>query len=108
MKLEEYQEFTRESSIYAEGDEKGVACLALGVAGEAGEVADKIKKMFRDKGGIDLKDESLILELGDVLWYVTRLADNFGYSLQEVMRMNVNKLTKRMKNDTIKGSGDER
>ena len=83
---------------------------ALGLAGEAGEVADKIKKVYRDCGG-DYTPEvkaAIILELGDVLWYMARLAGWMGVSLGVVALRNVTKLMGRKQRGTTKGSGDNR
>lgn len=68
--------------------------LALGVAGEAGEVAEVIKKSLRG-GGFDFNREHLLLELGDVLWYLVGLADTFGWSLEDVMEANYQKIEAR-------------
>lgn len=83
---------------------------AMGVAGEAGEVVEKWKKIVAYKEGkISDEDlEELKKELGDVIWYVAVLADSLGLSLEEVMQLNVNKLSDRKKRDVIKGSGDNR
>lgn len=83
---------------------------SLGLAGEAGEVCDKIKKVYRDKEGV-FKIESRVeiaKELGDVLWYLSRLGASLGFSLSEIAQMNADKLADRAKRDAIKGSGDNR
>lgn len=84
--------------------------LPLGLCGEAGEVSDKIKKVYRDKDGdFSEKDkEEIVKELGDVLWYVAALSDLFGYTLNDVARKNIEKIEKRKKNGTMSGSGDNR
>lgn len=99
---ESYVHFTKEVSLYPEGE---LAPLALGLTGEAGEVADKIKKYFRD--GV-LDEEAVAYELGDVLWYLTRLADELGYSISSIRNMNRAKLEYRFLNNTIQGNGDKR
>ena len=93
---------------------------ALGLAGEAGEVAEKVKKLVRDDlvpldenfntaRNIDYKARrDLALELGDVLWYVAVLADDIGYSLSEIAEMNIDKLSSRKRRGKIAGSGDFR
>jgi NTP pyrophosphatase (non-canonical NTP hydrolase) len=87
---------------------------ALGLAGEAGEVADKIKKLWRNKGLFNPKDYpeedrlALKKELGDVLWYVAACANELGYSLEEVAVGNNEKLADRAARGTIKSEGDDR
>lgn len=83
---------------------------AMGVAGEAGEIVEKWKKMVAyNKGEITeefVKD--MQKELGDVVWYIAVLAHSLGLSLEDVMQLNVNKLKDRKKRNVIKGSGDNR
>ena len=83
---------------------------ALGLCGEAGEVADKIKKVIRDHQGqfSDQSREAIALELGDVLWYVAQLASELGYDLEEVATANLDKLASRAARGRIGGSGDHR
>ena len=83
---------------------------ALGLTGEAGELADKIKKVYRDKGGVFKQDEreAIAKELGDVLWYLTRLGATLGFSLEQIAAMNIEKLFDRAKRGVINGSGDNR
>jgi len=83
---------------------------ALGLAGEAGEVAEKVKKLLRDKLGDwdELDKENIKKELGDVLWYVAVLAHEFGIDLQDVANGNINKLSSRKERGVIHGSGDNR
>jgi NTP pyrophosphatase (non-canonical NTP hydrolase) len=104
-----YDEFTADLARYpsTQTDGKIVSAMycALGLVGEAGEVSEKIKKWHRD-GKID--KEAVALELGDVLYYLTRLANEMGFTLKDVERMNRAKLTKRKENNTIHGSGDNR
>ena len=77
----------------------------LGLCGEAGEVADKVKKQVRD--GVFNRHE-VAKELGDVLWYLDNLANDIGYNLDEIADMNIEKLTSRQARNKIKGSGDNR
>jgi NTP pyrophosphatase (non-canonical NTP hydrolase) len=78
---------------------------ALGLIGEAGEVSEKIKKLYRDK---KLNEEQLIKEIGDVMWYMARLTNSFGYSLEDVARMNISKLKSRQERNKLHGEGDDR
>ena len=103
MSLSEYQLFSRTTAIYPK--EKALDYLCLGLASEAGEVAGKRKKHIRD-GGVDVV--SIIDELGDVMWYVTRLADELGFSVEEVLQRNWAKLKDRQERNVLKGSGDAR
>jgi NTP pyrophosphatase (non-canonical NTP hydrolase) len=106
--LKDYNEFTKTTAIYPTAlayDESEAMYLALGLADEAGEVAGKIKKLFRD-GHLD--PEALTKELGDVLWYLTRLSDWNGVTLEEIMLKNTEKLRDRKERGVLGGSGDER
>lgn len=98
-----YSEFV-ESMILTQGDTR-LAENALGLCGEAGEAAEKIKKYFRD--GV-LDNAAVVKELGDVLFYVTALANHLGYDLQIVMDRNVEKLNSRKQRNQLQGSGDDR
>ena len=82
----------------------------LGLTGEAGEVADKVKKVLRDRNGVfDAETSAAIkLELGDVFWYVAQLSMELGYDLEEVAVANLNKLSSRASRGRIAGSGDHR
>ena len=103
MKFDDYQEKTGETAVYPE--ENAVEYLALGLNGEAGEVAEKVKKSIRDDKelGDDLKDE-----IGDCLWYIARLLDELGYDMSEAAESNLDKLFDRKERGKIKGSGDNR
>ena len=83
---------------------------ALGLAGETGEVLEKVKKLVRDKNGLNTAFDrhGIALELGDVFWYLCVLADEFGYSLEEIASLNIEKITRRKEAGTIAGSGDDR
>ncbi|OGI16728.1 MAG: hypothetical protein A3J63_05135 [Candidatus Moranbacteria bacterium RIFCSPHIGHO2_02_FULL_40_12b] len=109
MNFEEYQKKSRKTAKYPEADNNFVY-PTLGLAGESGEVAEKIKKVIRDKGGkIDDETRELIKkELGDVLWYVAQLATELGLSLDDVASHNIEKLYSRLERDKLNGSGDNR
>lgn len=102
----EYQLAARKTAVYPE--EHRIVYPAFGLASEAGEVCDKIKKALRGDFETGLNYEGLKKELGDVLWYISILAEDLGFSLQEVAQANVEKLADRERDGTIKGSGDER
>jgi NTP pyrophosphatase (non-canonical NTP hydrolase) len=82
----------------------------LGLANEAGEVAGKIKKIFRDKGGLieDVDRQALKYELGDVLWYLTQICTELDLTLEEVAAANLEKLFSRQARGQIRGEGDQR
>lgn len=82
----------------------------LGLCGESGEVAEKVKKLLRDKRGALSDDDraELVKELGDILWYVNAVAHLIGSSLEEVARVNNDKLASRRERDQLHGSGDNR
>jgi NTP pyrophosphatase (non-canonical NTP hydrolase) len=80
------------------------------LANEAGEVAGKVKKIFRDRAGVisDADREALKQELGDVLWYLAQICTELDLSLQEVAEANLTKLFSRLERNAIKGDGDTR
>lgn len=106
MLANDYQEATRHTAIYPKDD--GVCYTILGLSNEAGEVAGKYKKFIRDQSKWDDVKEMLIDELGDVLWYAARLADELDFDLSEVMERNLAKLKGRQARGTLGGSGDKR
>lgn len=108
MELNGYQQAALRTAIYPE--DKRIVYPALGLNGEAGEVAEKVKKVYRDSNGVytDEKREEIAKELGDVLWYVAVCARDIGYSLEEVGQMNISKLASRMERGKISGDGDNR
>ena len=109
MDLNNYQRQARNTALYPDLGSNPIY-PALGLCGEAGEVADKVKKVLRDSGGEFSAEvrESLKLELGDVLWYVAQLASELDFSLDEVAQANLDKLASRAARNVIAGSGDHR
>lgn len=105
--FDDYQSATQAFVRYQCGD---FVYPALGLAGEAGEVADKVKKVIRDKEGtLDYATRrEIAFELGDVLWYLAREAEEMGYTLAEIATMNIDKLNDRKIRGTLQGSGDNR
>ena len=109
MNFNDYQKKSRKTAQYPSiGDP--IVYPALGLVNEAGEVAGKIKKVFRDKGGkINGETQSALkAELGDVLWYLSQLATELDLTLEEIAEYNIEKLYSRLKRGTIRGDGDER
>ena len=112
MTLDEYQVQARSTAIYPE--EARVLYPTLKLAGEAGEVAEKLGKLMRDEGllpGGELDNhqrDALAKEVGDVLWYVANLAADLGLSLEAIGRSNLDKLASRRDRGVLGGSGDER
>lgn len=106
MNINEYQKQAAETAIYQDK----VIYPTLGLVGEAGEIANKVKKILRDSSG-EIQEEvrqNLISELGDVLWYVAALATDLRTELSEVANKNIEKLNSRKNRGTIRGSGDNR
>ena len=109
MNLDEYQEQARDTARYPVIGHP-VIYPSLGLTNEAGEVAGKIKKIFRDKHGvIDQGDvQALKSELGDVLWYLAQVASELELSLDDIAVHNIEKLRDRLSRGKIHGDGDER
>ncbi len=111
--MNEYQDRAAKYDLFkATGDYNTVAFVekVLGLVGEAGETADKVKKILRDKDGVIAEPDKLEVtkELGDVLWYVASIARYLGVPLEEVARLNLEKLEDRYKRNLIHGQGDNR
>lgn len=109
MELNTYQEQARSTAIYPNLGSNFIY-PALGLCGESGEVAEKAKKIIRDDEGVitDAKRDAIAGELGDVMWYVSQLAAEIGYSLEDIAQMNLNKLASRAERGVLSGSGDNR
>lgn len=108
MQANEYQRQTSSTAVYkgaGTGHQEELTYLALGLSSEAGEVAGKVKKLLRD-GKID--KSAVVGEIGDVCWYVARLASALGVTLEDVLQMNYEKLQSRKERGTLQGNGDNR
>lgn len=113
MEFSEYQEWAKKYDLFKPtGNYNTVSFIekVLGLTGEAGETADKIKKILRDKEGeISEGDKKeIVKELGDVLWYVTAIATYLGVDLEEVAEENIKKLESRRQRNLLHGEGDNR
>ena len=108
MTVNEYQEKAVSTAIYGAGSK--VNYPILGLVGEAGEIANKYKKVLRDTNGEMSPEQNIALrdELGDVLWYCAALAKDLGTDLQTICEMNLAKLAARKAANTLHGSGDKR
>ena len=113
MKFDDYQNRTKKYDFFEPtGSLKDAGFIekALGLTGEAGEVADKIKKIIRDKDGkISDEDRAAVAkELGDTLWYLAAIARYLDISLSEVAKGNIEKLESRYQRNKLHGEGDNR
>jgi NTP pyrophosphatase (non-canonical NTP hydrolase) len=106
--LDNYQEQATKTAIYGAGNK--VNYPILGLLGEAGEIANKYKKVLRDNDGklTEEKRDDILDELGDVLWYCAALANDLDTTLSDVASRNIEKLAARAARGTIQGSGDKR
>jgi NTP pyrophosphatase (non-canonical NTP hydrolase) len=104
----EYQHASRQTAKYPR--QAWLAYPALGLAGEAGEVAEHAKKAIRDDAGqiSDARRTAMARELGDVLWYASQLASELGLELEQIARENLDKLLSRQRRGVLSGSGDDR
>ncbi len=107
--FEEYQKKSRETAIYPDVG-KNFIYPALGLAGETGEVMEKLKKVIRDKNGLidEETKNKLSKELGDVLWYIAQLCTELGLDMGKVAEENLEKLFSRKERGVLHGEGDER
>lgn len=108
LSFSEYETLAYSTAVYPNG--AALYYPALGLCGEAGEVAEKVKKLFRDHDGV-LTEEyktKIVSEVGDVLWYVAALCRDLGVSMEDCAYANMAKLQDRQARGVIKGSGDER
>tara|TARA_B110001454_G_scaffold110013_1_gene103314 strand:- start:727 stop:1059 length:333 start_codon:yes stop_codon:yes gene_type:complete len=103
----EYQASARRTALYPA--DEGIIYTTLGLVGESGEIAEKVKKVIRDNGGnFEDAKEAIALELGDVLWYVANLAFELGHNLEDIAAINIQKLASRADRGQLQGDGDNR
>lgn len=109
MDMNQYQMTAKDFACYPNDGLLSLLYPVLGLAGETGEVADKIKKVIRRCGEFtpEIKTE-IAKELGDVLWYVAMLSQELGFNLEKLAQMNLTKLADRKERGVVKGEGDNR
>lgn len=114
MTFDEYQKAAQSTDL-TPGKQGKILTISfmdkvLGLVGESGEFADHVKKILRDDKAklTEEKRQLLIKELGDVLWYIALLAKHLDMSLQEIAKINIDKLQNRQKRQTLRGRGDNR
>ena len=110
MEMNEYQKLATRTAQFDEKVLHPLAGVTLGLTGETGEIAEKVKKLFRNDKGLvsDEKREDLKKELGDVLWYLSQFARLIDVSLEDVATANIKKLESRLERGVIKSEGDNR
>lgn len=108
MNFKEYQLKAKETAIFPA--HLRIIYPTLGLTGEAGEVSEKVKKLYRDYNGVLTHDyvENIKKELGDVLWYIATLCTDLGIDMEEVATSNIEKLSSRQQRNMLSGSGDNR
>ena len=110
MDMNEYQLKAASTAVYPK--ENGLLYTALGLCGESGEYAEKLKKVFRMKGEVLMIDSevkhALAGELGDILWYLAQASFELGFTLEQVAQWNLSKLAHRKQQGTLKDAGDNR
>jgi NTP pyrophosphatase (non-canonical NTP hydrolase) len=110
MTLEEYQNKALTTVIKTDSEFRDLLHWVLGINGEAGEIAEKVKKIIRDKNAVVSEEDKaeLAKEVGDVLWYLAVFAHHLGVPLDEIAQQNLDKLQSRKKRGVLQGSGDNR
>jgi len=108
--FEEYQRESIKTDLNVVVKESDLVYYALGLCDEAGEVAGKVKKLYRDYDGVLTEEykKEIAKELGDVVWYLSQMCTKLGLSLEEVAQMNLDKLKSRLDRGKLTGSGDNR
>jgi NTP pyrophosphatase (non-canonical NTP hydrolase) len=110
MNLNDYQKKALTTVLTTDDKFKDLLHWVLGINGESGEIAEKVKKIIRDKDGkvSDEDKQELAKEIGDVLWYLAVFADQLGADLDDIAQANLDKLQSRKKRGVLRGSGDNR
>jgi len=110
MHFNQYQKKTAETAVYRENGWLRIVYPTMGLPGEAGEVANKVKKIYRDKDGHFSQEdrEAVAKEIGGVLWYCAALATDLGLNLDDIAKTNLKQLRSRKERGTIAGDGDDR
>ena len=111
MEFDEYQRLAARTGYGPDKDKSFVLMIhSMGLAGETGEVIEKLKHVMRDEGGVVSEEKRQLLkkEMGDVLWYLSELARTLGFSFDEIATLNIKKLEDRAKRGMIGGEGDLR
>lgn len=110
MTFDQYQKQALTTAIFSNNEMLDLSHWVLGVTGESGEIAEKVKKIIRDENATISEEQKteIAKEIGDVLWYLAVLAHSLGYSLDELAKLNLNKLASRKARGKLTGSGDNR
>lgn len=110
MTFDEYQKQSLTTVVNHQNQEMNRSIFAMGIAGEAGEVIEKWKKIVAYREGVITEEDlrEISKELGDVMWYIAVFADSLGLSLDDIAKNNLQKLASRKNRDVIKGAGDNR
>lgn len=108
MTFDEYQKAAHATAIYPE--DQALAYVTMGLVGESGEIANKVKKVYRDHCGILSENDrnEIAKEIGDVIWYIAELATVLEFDLSKIAKANICKLMERKARKTLGGSGDNR
>ncbi len=109
MKFSDYETIVEKTDLNCSVNGDRLAYALIGMIGEIGEFAEKVKRIYRKDHELNADYKHLLaLELGDVLWYLTKAAKELGYKLEDIARLNLEKLEKRLKENKIRGKGDLR
>ncbi|MEI6864072.1 MAG: nucleoside triphosphate pyrophosphohydrolase family protein [Candidatus Adlerbacteria bacterium] len=111
MEFDEYQKLAARTAVFNKQDSDYILMyLSMGIAGESGEVVEKVKHIIRDAGGVvsEEKREGIKKEIGDVLWYLSQLAKELNLSFGDIADANIKKLASRQERNVLKSEGDNR